>query len=129
MSSRSTTRTVIWICVAFVVLAVFYGVRVAWLSVMAGEGDVPATSSVALPSGTTIVSEEKSCGSGGCWTELQVEPPDGQSADELAESLGATPQLQIAGNFFDPRTISVTAEPKGPMLLLRLDYFSGTYVP
>ncbi len=114
---------------AVAVLALVYGVRVAWLFAMATEGDVPASSSVPLPSGATIVSEENACANGGCWVTLRVEPPEGQSAEELATVLGAAPQIQIAGNFLDPRTISVQAAPDGRMLELRVDYWSQTWVP
>lgn len=129
-SAAAKRRTVAWaVCVSALVVALLYGGRVAWLSMMATEGDIPASSSVPLPSGATIVSEERSCASGGCWAVLQVEPPDGQSAEDLATTLGATPQLQIAGNLFDPRTINVWGEPNGRMLELRVDYFSQRWVP
>lgn len=122
---RVVARTV---AVLVIVLGLVYGVRVAWLFVMATEGDVPASSSVPLPSGATIVSEETDCASGGCWLLLRVDPPAGQSADDLAAALGATPQFQIPGNFLDPRTISVEAASVGSMLEIRVDYWSPKWV-
>ncbi|TBN58305.1 hypothetical protein EYE40_13385 [Glaciihabitans arcticus] len=123
---RATAWAVVGVVLAF---ALVYGVRVAWLFMMATEGDVPVSSSVQLPSGATIVSEKKDCANGGCWVVLRVEPPEDQSAEDLAATLGATPQLQIAGNFVDPRTISVQAHPVGRILELRLDYWSQKWVP
>jgi len=123
---RAIARAVVGVVL---VIALAYGVRVAWLFTAATEGDVPTSSAVPLPTGATFVSEEKACASGGCWMVLRVEPPEGQSADELAAALGATPQLQIAGNFLDPRTINVQAEPDGPVLELRIDYWSQKWVP
>lgn len=129
-SSPPKRRTVVWaLVVPALILALVYGGHLALLWVGATEGDVPASSSIPLPSGATIVSEEKECASGGCWSVLEVEPPDGQSAEELAATLGASPQLQVPGNFFDPRTINVYAEGDGRMLELRLDYWSQEYVP
>lgn len=128
-NSAAQRRIVVWGICVLVILALLYGGRVAWLSIMATEGDVPSSDSVSLPNGATIVSEEKDCGSGGCWGVLQVEPSEGQTAEQLAIALGANPQLRIAGNFFDPRTISVWAEPHGRMLELRVNYWTGEWVP
>ena len=115
-------RIVAWTLGVLAVLAVWYGLRVGWLTMWAEEGDVPPTAAVSLPSGATIVSEDRACGSGGCWTVLLVEPPDGQSAEALAAMIGATPYLHIGGNFWDPRPITVGAEPDGQMLELTIGY-------
>ena len=129
-TSAAKRRPIAWAVVGVVLaFALVYGVRVSWLFAMASEGDIPASSAVPLPSGATIVSEERDCASGGCWVVLRVEPPEGQSADDLATTLGATPQLQIAGNFLDPRTINVQADPVGGILELRVDYWSQKWVP
>ncbi|MCP2636974.1 hypothetical protein K0817_010440 [Microbacterium sp. HD4P20] len=111
------------------VLLLFYAAHVGLLFMGATEGDTPAATSVGLPDEAQILSEEKSCSSGGCTLVLQVAPPHGQSPAELATAMGATPQLQISGNLLDPRTISVRAVPREDSLELRADYFSQTYVP
>lgn len=67
--------------------------------------------------------------SAGCWIEITVRPVPGSSPQELAEEIGATPQLEIPGNLVDPRTIWVRAEPGGSFLTLQADYFSQTWVP
>lgn len=58
-----------------------------------------------------------------------MRPVPGSSPQELAEEIGATPQLEIPGNLVDPRTIWVRAEPGGRFLTLQADYFSQTWVP
>lgn len=125
---RWRTRRVV-IVVVLVLLAVFYAGRVAWLSMMATEGDVPPASAVPIPVGAEILGESVGCGSGGCSVTFTVRPPVGQSPEALAEEMGATPQLAVPGNFFDPRTVWVSARPAGSVLNLVVDYWSTEWVP
>ncbi|WP_167132857.1 hypothetical protein [Paramicrobacterium chengjingii] len=69
------------------------------------------------------------CGSGGCWSLIEVRPPDGSTPEDLARELGADPQAKIAGNLIDPRTIWLWAEPKGDLLSIRADYWPSEGVP
>lgn len=78
-------------------LALFYGGRVAWLTMMATEGDVLPASSVPLPEGAEILGDSIGCGSGGCSVTFTVRPPAGQSPEALAEEMGATPQMSVPG--------------------------------
>lgn len=119
-----------WLIVtALVVIALLLGGRYLLLFIGATEGDVPSSTSLPLPVGTEIVSEQSGCGSGGCWLELTVRPPRGTSPQELAEQMGADPQLEIPGNLLDPRTTWVRAEPGSSLLTLQADYFSQRWVP
>lgn len=86
---RRTARSIL--IVAAVLLALFYVGRVGWLFMWADEGDVPPLSSVPLPDGAAILNEAVRCGSGGCSVVFLVRPPEGQSAEELATQMGATP--------------------------------------
>lgn len=124
-------RRTLWVLVVavVVVLVVFYTGRVAWLSMMASEGDVPRASAVPLPEGAEILGDSIECGSGGCSVTFTVRPPNGQSPEVLAEEIGATPQLSIQGTFWDPRTVWVSARPAGSVLLLVADYWSSDYIP
>jgi hypothetical protein len=90
---------------------------------------VPDVSRLALPAGAEVISETRDCASGGCWIDVVVTPPDGQSPEDLAAELGATPQVQLPGNIFDPRSVWVRAEPGGDVLKLRADYWSQEWVP
>jgi len=112
-----------------VVLSLLYAGRVAWLFVMADEGDVPPTSVIPLPAGAEILGESEGCGSGGCTLNVTVRPPAGQSPDDLAVEMGATPQLLVSGNLWDPRTVSVFARPTGGILNINLDFSSEKWVP
>lgn len=129
--SAATWRRAMWaaLTVTAVLLALFYGARVAWLTVMATEGDVPPASSVPLPEGAEILHDDIGCASGGCWVTFTVRPPDGQSPEELAEEMGATPQMSVPGTFWDPRTVWVSARPAGSVLNLVVDYWSTKWVP
>jgi len=123
---RRTVRVVVLVVVA---LALLYAFRTAWLVMTATEGDVPAASALPLPAGSEILDESRDCASGGCWITLEVRPPSGQTPEDLAADIGATPQLELPGNVIDPRTIWVWAEPGGDVLVLRADYFSQKWVP
>ncbi|WP_406245510.1 hypothetical protein ACI7YT_10670 [Microbacterium sp. M] len=112
-----------------IVLSLLYAGRLLWLSVGATEGDIPPASAVPLPAGSEILGETSDCASGGCWTNVTIRPPEGQSAEALAEELGATPQLEIPGDFWDPRSVWVSARPTGSVLVLILDYYSEEWVP
>lgn len=125
--SRASIVTLL-ICVALLA-GILYAGRVAWLSMMATEGDVPPISAVPLPEGSEVLGDTKGCGSGGCTSSVTIRPPEGMSPEHLVELLGATPQAQFPGNLWDPRTVWVSARPAGSMLLLSLDYWSGEYVP
>ncbi len=131
MATRRSARRPLVLAVSIVlaVIAVMYGLYVGYLYVMADEGDRPPASAVPLPAGAEILSEDVSCGSGGCATQLVVQPPRGMSPDYLADVMGATPQLRIPGTFLDPRTVSVMAWPKETTLNLAVDYHSQEYVP
>jgi len=129
--SGDRARQAVWTVavVAILMLALLYAGRLFLLSMGATEGDVPPASAVSLPEGAEILGDTSDCGSGGCWVTLTVRPPDGQSAAALAEELGATPQLEISGDLFDPRSVWVSAKPAGSLLLLTLDYWSEEWVP
>lgn len=124
-------RSLMWavIIIAVVVMGLFYAGRVAWLSMMATEGDVPPASAVPLPEGAEILGESTGCGSGGCSVTFTVRPPDGMTPEALAEQVGATPQLSVPGTFWDPRTVWVSARPAGSVLNLVVDYWSTEWVP
>ncbi|MEV8171588.1 hypothetical protein [Microbacterium sp. NPDC077486] len=126
-SRRRRIRTSLIVAVAL--LIVFYVARLGWLFMMADEGPTPPLSAVPLPAGTQVVSESKHCGSGGCSVTFTVRPPDGMTPEQLAEEMGATPQLSVPGDLWDPRTVWVSARPSAGALKLVADYTSGEYVP
>ncbi|OUE26253.1 hypothetical protein [Clavibacter michiganensis] len=129
-SSRRPGRGIlIALAVVVPVLVLLALVRLAGLAVFATEGDVPAASSIPFPEGSAVVDESVDCASGGCWTLLSVRPPEGMTPDELAAELGATPQARLPGTLWDPRTISLTAEVQGPLLVVQADLWSQEYVP
>lgn len=124
------------IVVVGLVVLLYLG-RIGTLYVFATEGDVPTASSLPLPSGSDVVGETIECGSGGCQAHFSVRPPGGMTPDNLADALGmgpdhlsnalGTPQARIAGSFWDPRTISMTSETQGQLLVITADFWSVDY--
>lgn len=126
-SRRRKIRTGLIVVAAL--LIVFYVTRLGWLFMMADEGDTPPLSALPLPAGAQVLNQSESCGSGGCSMTFIVRPPEGMSPEELAAEMGATPQLSVPGNLWDPRTVWVSARPSAGALKLVADYTSGEYVP
>lgn len=126
-SRRRKIRTGLIVVAAL--LIVFYVARLGWLFMMADEGGTPPLSALPLPAGAQVLSQSESCGSGGCSMTFIVRPPEGMSPEELAAEMGATPQLSVPGNLWDPRTVWVSARPSAGDLKLVADYTSGEYVP
>jgi hypothetical protein len=122
-------RIRVGLIVAAALLIVFYLARLGWLFMMADEGDTPPLSAVPLPAGAQVVGQSEGCGSGGCAVTFTVRPPDGVTPEQLAAEIGATPQLSVPGNLWDPRTVWVSARPSAGTLKLVADYTSGEYVP
>ena len=129
MPKTRAPRGALVAAVAVVLAGAAYLLWVFALTLGASEGDIPDASRIELPAGAEIIGEESGCASGGCWVTITVRPPAGQSAEELATEIGATPQLDLAGNVFDPRTVRVWATPSGGTLSLRADYWSEHYIP
>ena len=82
-------------------LAAWLLVPVLWVSL--DEAAIPPASEI--PDGITVVSDEKGCGSGGCWRELRVRPRESQSADELAAALGLERERCTARSWLDRRRV------------------------
>jgi hypothetical protein len=103
------------------VLLLIYLLRIATLWVSATEGDVPAASLIPLPNDATMLSEELTCGSGGCAIVLEVRPPAGWTADELVHEFPES----LPGTLLDPRTVWLTPEVEGNVVRVRADLWSG----
>lgn len=73
----------------------------AWLFVISpfmlavAENAVPGIAELRLPPGTTIVSTEKGCGSGGCWVDVELRPADGMSEGALLDALGLPDDREV----------------------------------
>ncbi|MEW2013140.1 MULTISPECIES: hypothetical protein [Microbacterium] len=130
-ATASPRRTVVLIVTLSLIAAAIlaYGLRVAWLMVLADEGDVPPASAFTLPADVTVSSDTIGCGSGGCSRTLTLTLADGTTPEALADELGTTPQQLIPGTFFDPRTVSAFGTVGDGELVVVLDYSSTPYVP
>ncbi len=127
---RTTTRRAIVATVLIVgAAALFFGLRAAVLFAGATEGDVPATSSIPLPAGSTVVDEDEGCASGGCWVLVSVQPPAGTTPAELSTRLGTEPFARLPGTLWDPRVVNLTSEVRGELLVIRADYWSRDAPP
>lgn len=88
----------------------------------------PTTALPAIPTGAEVIGTEKVCASGGCWQEVMVVPPDGESPDELAARMELSTEKCSPGNVIDPRSIcrgSMTS--RDGQLLVYASYWSRGY--
>jgi hypothetical protein len=75
------------------------------VSLAVDEGAVPSSSDIPpLPTGVTAREEER-CGSGGCYLWLTLRGPAGQSAEQLAASVGPPQQTCHARGLLDRRRV------------------------
>lgn len=92
-SGRATVRIVVGL---LIVLAVGTG----WFlhAVINADGaDVPPTEQMpALPAGAAASPVQQHCGSGGCWLEMLVGPPEGASLAVLAEQMRVAEERVLA---------------------------------
>lgn len=90
------------------------------------EGDVPPTSVLTLPPGTSVVATDTTCASGGCWRWLEVTPAEGTTTAALMEALGTTPDRRFAGSIVDPRSIAVYAVVDDDRIGITMSYWGST---
>ncbi|WP_456599887.1 hypothetical protein [Blastococcus sp. SYSU DS0616] len=87
------------------------------------EGAVPPSSDTpALPTGVTVAREEVACGSGGCWRELTLRGPRGQSAADLAASVGLPQEVCSARSLLDRRRVCTGIHVIGERVLLYVQF-------
>lgn len=122
LQQRQRRSVIVAAAILFAVIAAF-AVRFIGLAVFATEGDVPAASSLHFPDGSVVEHEGIECASGGCWATVSVRPPEGMTPDELSRELGTTPQSHIPGTLWDPRTVNLSSESRGRLLIVRADYW------
>lgn len=58
-----------------------------------------------LPAGVTIASDERRCGSGGCWRELTLRGAEHQTPEELAATLDMPEEVCRARSLLDRRRV------------------------
>ena len=58
------------------------------LSLAVLEGAVPSVSDLEVPDGASVLGTEESCGSGGCWLEVSLQPGPGRSKSDLEQAMG-----------------------------------------
>ncbi|MPV36826.1 hypothetical protein [Georgenia subflava] len=65
----------------------------------------PSSDAPDLPAGVTIASDERQCGSGGCWRELTLHGPEHQTPEELAATLDIPEEVCRARSLLDRRRV------------------------
>ncbi|WP_436532841.1 hypothetical protein [Actinoplanes sp. HUAS TT8] len=109
--------------VVIAALACLWGAKFVYLVALGDEGSMPPQSRIPqVPAGATVVSQEKSCGSGGCWWEVTVQPPAGQSPEELARQMGLGNEQEKAPTLTDPGSVYVGATAVGGQLKIHVGY-------
>lgn len=121
---RSTRYALVAVSVALGALACVWVLRFLMLLTFANEvGELPPESRLPnLPSGATIVTEGKGCGSGGCWREITVAPAAGQSPEALAQEMDLSEEQRRSPTLLDPGFVYVWAHPRDGQLVIGVGY-------
>ncbi|MGW6005200.1 hypothetical protein ACWFNS_05220 [Oerskovia enterophila] len=118
----SRTKAVVVACVTLVGLALTYEAG-AILLAESDEGGIPPASAVpALPQGVTITTDGMGCGSGGCWRELTLSGPPGQSPTDLAASVAPAGQACTGRSWITARRVCSDVTVTGDEVRLNLYY-------
>lgn len=103
---RSRWKT--WVALVLVLVAVAGTAILApvvLIEIDDGWAIPPSTDVPDLPAGVTIASDERQCGSGGCWRELTVRGPEHRTAEDVAASLGIPEETCRARSLLDRRRV------------------------
>ena len=118
----SRTKTVVVTLVTLVGLVLTYEAGAVVLAEL-DEGGIPPASAVpALPQGVTITGDGMGCGSGGCWRELNLSGPPGQSPADLAASVAPAGQTCTGRNWITARRVCSSVTVSGDEVRLDLSY-------
>ncbi|UOQ87800.1 hypothetical protein MUN74_10845 [Agromyces endophyticus] len=128
--ARRTTIRIVVAAVAVVIVGTWL-LYVAVSHLFVTEGSVPPASfGTELPAGATVRSSEKDCASGGCWLVVNIDPPEGRSARQLAADMGIeeerctlSPTLNLLSVCVTPMFGPAQDSPNAP-LLVHLRYWS-----
>ena len=118
------TRVVKRIAVAVAVIGLGYFAWFGLLCMGSTEGDTPAASSLTLPDGATVLTTDKECGSGGCWSIFTVRPGPDITADEFARHLTNSFEGRLPGTFTDPRTVNFMTATGGSFVVITASYWA-----
>lgn len=109
---RRTRKVIVGLILVLGLGSCLWGSGFLYLAALGGEvGSLPSRSRVPeVPAGAIVVSEDKNCGSGGCWREILVEPPAGQTPEDLERAMGLTTSRHEGPTLFDPGAVYIGAE-------------------
>ncbi|MFC4066527.1 hypothetical protein [Actinoplanes subglobosus] len=101
---RGTARRIGGAAAVLVILAgCLWSVCFGWLYVFADEGAMPPKWRIPpVPAGTTVLEEGMQCASGGCWWALTLQPPAGQSPEDLRRQMGLETEKRLRPTLTDP---------------------------
>ena len=128
MASRTVwrSRTNYTLIAVFAALAL---VTVGWtlwflaLLAFGDEGALPPSGRTPdVPTGARVIEESTQCGSGGCWRLVTVEPPAGQSPEDLARAMGLAEERSEPPTLLDPGFVNVGADPREGLLVIHIGY-------
>ena len=121
---RIRTRYLLVAMPALVGLLAF-GWGLWFLAVLAvgDEGALPPKERIPqVPSGASVVEEGQQCGSGGCWWQVTVTPPAGQSPEDLARAMGLSEERRESPTLLDPGSVYVSTETRHDQLIIHVGY-------
>jgi hypothetical protein len=75
-----------------------------------------------VPAGATVVEQSRTCGSGGCWWQLILRPPPGQTPQDLARDMGLSREQHEWPALLDPGFVAAGAEARDDELVVHVGY-------
>ncbi|AGZ45756.1 hypothetical protein [Actinoplanes friuliensis] len=108
---------------AILAAALCWWLSFLFITAFASEGLLPPDSRMPdLPPGATILDEDLSCGSGGCSRVRTVQPPPGQSPEDLADELNLSTARTENPTLLNPASVHLGAHPRGNKLIIHASY-------
>jgi hypothetical protein len=75
-----------------------------------------------VPPRVSVLADDKSCASGGCWWTLTLRPPAGQSPEDLKRQLGLETAQELLPTLTDPGYVTRSAEISKGDVIVRVRY-------
>lgn len=101
----SPKRLLLLLALLITVVGVALFGPVVMIEIGDGAAIPPSSDGPDLPAGVDVASDERQCGSGGCWRELTLRGPEHQTAEELAASLDLAEESCRTRSLLDRRRV------------------------
>ena len=118
-----TKYTLVTVSIVAGLLICGWGLWFLVLLAFGDEGALPPEGRIPqVPSGASVIEKKQECGSGGCWWQVTVAPPAGQSPEDLARAMGLSEERRERPTLLDPASVYVSAETRHDQLVIHVGY-------